>query len=71
LSPQCSQFAQLQFLRLDSIPEPPKSFVFRGHLVVARLLLLQKSQALFFGHQQLVLRVYLVLLPAGHLLKLP
>jgi hypothetical protein len=58
-------------LRLDSIPEPPQSLVLRRHLVVPRLLLLQKAQTLFLGHQQLVLRIYLVLLPAGHLLKLP
>ena len=71
LSPQCPQLSQFQFLCLDSIPEPSQSLVLRGHLVVPRLLLLQKAQALFLGHQQLVLRVDLVLLPAGHLLKLP
>jgi hypothetical protein len=70
LPPQCPQFPQFQFLCLDSIPESPQPLVLRRHLVVPRLLLLQKAQTLLLRHQQLVLRVYLVLLPAGHLLKL-
>jgi hypothetical protein len=71
LSPQCSEFPEFEFLRLDSIPESPESLVLCRHLVMPRLLLLQKAQALFLCYQQLVLRVNLVLLPTGHVLKLP
>jgi hypothetical protein len=71
LSPECPEFPELQFLRLYPVPEPPQALVFGRHLVMPCLLLLQKAQALFLCNQQLVLRVDLVLLPTGHLLKLP
>jgi hypothetical protein len=71
LSTERPELSEFQFLRLDSIPEPPQSLIFGRHLVMPCLLLFQKAKALFLCHKQLVLRVYLVLLPAGHLLKLP
>ena len=70
LATQRAKFTKLQLLSFDSVSQSSQTLVFCCHLMVSCLLLLQKSQALLFGHQQLVLRVDLVLLPAGHLLKL-
>ena len=45
---------------------PPESVVFRGHLMVLVLLLLEVLEPLLLGHQLLLLHLYLVLLPRRH-----
>jgi hypothetical protein len=50
LSAECPQLSEFQFLRLDSIPEPPQSLIFGRHLVMPRFLLFQKPKALFLCH---------------------
>ena len=52
------------------INSPPESVVFRGHLVVLVLLLLEILEPLLLGHQLLLLHLYLLLLPGRHLAEL-
>lgn len=50
LSTESPELSEFQFLRLDSIPEPPQSLIFGRHLVMPRLLLFQEAKALFLCH---------------------
>ena len=70
LAAQSSQLLQLELLRLHLLAQLAEPLVLGGDLLMAQLLLFEEAQPLFFGDEQLLLRLDLLLLAGRHLLQL-